>query len=209
MSRLTLVIGSKNLSSWSLRPWLVLEHLGIPFEEVLVPLDRPETGDLIREHSAAGKVPVLRDGDLVVWDSLAIVEYVAELHPDAGVWPQDRAERAEARAVAAEMHSGFSPLRRMMPMAFKDFLASPEVTPRLEANIDRVTTIWTSLRQRFKARGPFLFGTFSAADAFYAPVVSRFRTYRVPVSGEAATYASTIWGLPAMRRWLEGARAES
>lgn len=208
MPQLTIILGTKNLSSWSLRPWLVLRHIGVPFREVVIALDQPETAEQIREHTSAGKVPVLIDGDLTVWDSLAIVEYLAERFPDAGIWPEDSAERAEARAVVAEMHSSFGALRSQMPMAFRDSLPGIAPDRALAADIDRVLEIWISLRERFQSKGPFLFGDFSAADAFYAPVVSRLRSYSVRVEGPAADYARTIWHMPAMQEWLQAAKLE-
>lgn len=208
MSDLTLVIGSRNLSSWSVRPWLVLRHVGVPFREVVIALDRPDTEARIRALSPAAKVPVLLDGDLTIWDSLAITEYLAERFPEAGVWPADRRLRAEARSLCAEMHSGFATLRAQLPMACRDTRPTPPVDDDLAADIERVVAIWSDLRERHAAAGDFLFGAFSAADAFFAPVVSRFRSYGVPVHGAAATYAEAVWRLPAMQDWLAGAVAE-
>ena len=208
MSDLTLVLGSKNLSSWSLRPWLLMRRIGADFDEVVIPLDQPETGDLIRQHSPVGLVPLLKHGELTVWDSLAITEYVAELYPEAGVWPADRSERARARAFVAEMHSGFDALRSQMPMAFKDSLPAPSTNAKLARDIERVVTIWSSLRAQYTARGDFLLGHFTAVDAFFAPVVSRFRTYGVDIGGSAAAYLQTMWRLPEMQEWLDAASHE-
>lgn len=204
-----LVIGNRNYSSWSLRPWLLLTHAGIPFEEQVIPLDRPDTAPAIARVSGAGRVPVLVDGDLTVWDSLAICEYVAERHPEKALWPRDASARAVARSAAAEMHSGFQALRTHCPMDFRASYAPSALPAEVEADVRRITALWTECRSRFGAAGPFLFGAFSVADAFYAPVVSRFRTYAIPVSGVAAGWAEAIWALPAMQRWLEGARAET
>ncbi len=208
MSDLTLVIGSRNLSSWSLRPWLVLRHVGVPFREVVIALDQPDTEGRIRVHSPTAKVPVLVDGDLAVWDSLAITEYLAERFPEAGVWPANRRQRAEARSLCAEMHSGFATLRAQLPMACRDTRPTPPADEDLTADVERIVAIWSGLRERHAAAGDFLFGPFSAADAFFAPVVSRFRTYGVPVNGAVAAYAEAIWTLPAMQDWLAGAVAE-
>lgn len=204
MADLTLVVGSRNLSSWSLRPWLVLRRCGRPFAEVEIALDRPETQNRIREHSAAARVPVLHHGDLTVWDSLAIVEYLAEILPAGAVWPEALDLRARARSVCAEMHAGFATLRQEMPMAFKETRPAPTPRASLEGDIDRIRSLWRTLRERHRGDGDFLFGTFSAADAFYAPVVSRFRTYGVTLDGPAADWAAMMWELPEMREWLAG-----
>ena len=203
---LTLVVGSKNYSSWSLRPWLALRAAGIPFEDIVVPLDRPETKAEIARHSPSGRVPVLRDGELVVWDSLAIIEYAAERFPEAHLWPADRAARAVARSVSAEMHAGFQALRAHLPMNLKRTPAPRDLPAEAEADIARVEEIWRACRAR--GTGPFLFGAFSGADAMYAPVVTRFETYRVPVDPEIRAYMDAILGLPAYREWRDAALAE-
>jgi glutathione S-transferase len=203
---LTLVVGSKNYSSWSLRPWLALRAAGIPFEDIVVPLDRPETKAEIARHSPSGRVPVLRDGELVVWDSLAIIEYAAERFPEAHLWPADRAARAVARSVSAEMHAGFQALRAHLPMNLKRTPAPRDLPAEAEADIARVEEIWRACRAR--GAGPFLFGAFSGADAMYAPVVTRFETYRVPVDPEIRAYMDAILGLPAYREWRDAALAE-
>lgn len=208
-----LLIGNKAWSSWSLRPWLVLKAFGIPFEEVHIGLRQAETKSQILAHTPAGKVPALFDGDLLVWDSLAIIEYIADRHPGLGIWPRDPAARAVARAVSAEMHAGFQALREECPM---DFLAvkpleAPGETTAL--NICRIVSSWLDCRSRFGADGPFLFGAFSAADAMYAPVASRFKTYIPDLSlygddGEAAAYIEALFALPAMRAWGDGVKRE-
>jgi glutathione S-transferase len=208
MDDLILVLGSKNLSSWSLRPWLVLKHIGVDFTEVVIPLDHQDTAGLIRRHSEAGLVPVLHHVDLTVWDSLAITEYLAERFPESAVWPSDPHDRARARAAAAEMHSGFSALRNAMPMAFAERRPHPPDSTALDTDIRRILDLWSDLRTRPRADGPFLFGRFCAADAFFAPVVSRFRTYGVRLEGAAADYADRIWQLDAMQQWLADARSE-
>jgi len=202
-------IGNKNYSSWSLRPWLLLTQAGIPFEERVIPLDQPDSAARIGSVSGAGRVPVLVDGSLTVWDSLAICEYLAERFPEKGLWPRDAAARAVARSAAAEMHSGFQALRSACPMKFKESFPAAPLAPEVQADVRRITALWEECRGRFGAGGPFLFGGFSVADAFYAPVVSRFRTYAIPVAGAAGAWADAMWKLPSVQRWLEGARAET
>jgi glutathione S-transferase len=192
-----LVIGNKNYSSWSLRPWLALKQLGIAFDEVRIPLSTPGTKAAILRYSPAGKVPILKDGDTVVWDSLAIIEYLAERHPR--LWPSDPGERARARAVSAEMHSGFSALRNHMPMNARKRYPGKGRKPEVLADVERIRAIWSD------ARGPFLFGEFSGADAMYAPVVLRFRTYEVDVNRK---YMDAMLALPAMKEWIEAAERE-
>jgi len=204
-----LFIGNKNYSSWSLRPWLLLTQAGIPFEEEVIPLDQPDSTARIGSLSGAGRVPVLVDGGLTVWDSLAICEYLAERFPEKGLWPRDPAARAVARSAAAEMHSGFTALRSQCPMKFRETLPAAALSPEVQADVRRITALWEECRGRFGAGGPFLFGTFSVADAYYAPVVSRFRTYAIPVAGAAGAWADALWKLPSVQRWLEGARAET
>lgn len=209
-----LVIGNKNTSSWSLRPWLVMSYFGIPFDEVRINLRAPDRRDQILKHSPAGKVPVLWDGDLLIWDSLAIAEYLAEMNPGLGLWPKSRDARAVARSVAAEMHSGFQALREHCPM---DFLGSNPKTDLVEAaqlNIRRIVEMWIDCRQRFGGRGPFLFSEFSVADAMYAPVASRFKTYIPDLSvygddGTAAAYIEALFALPSMQDWANGAKQET
>ncbi len=207
MSSLVLHIGDKELSSWSLRPWLVMKMAGIGFEERIVRLDRPETKAAIGAVSPSSKVPCLVDGDLVVWDSLAICEYLAE-QSDEPLWPEERGARAVARAAAAEMHSGFQALRTKWPMQFsKESLRRS--TEGVEGDIARIAEIWETCRRDFGDAGPFLFGRFSIADAMYAPVVSRFVTYGpVDLPPLAAKWRDHMRALPAMREWGDGARAE-
>ena len=193
-----LVIGNKNYSSWSLRPWLAMKVLGIAFDEVRIPLYQPGSKERILGYSKAGKVPILRDGDTVVWDSLAILEYLAERHPQ--LWPADRAERARARSVSAEMHSGFAKLREHMSMNARKHYPGKGRTPESMADVARIDEIWS------QAKGPFLFGAFGAADAMYAPVVLRFRTYGVEVRKKS--YMDAMLDLPAMREWIEAAERE-
>lgn len=207
---LQLVIGNKNFSSWSLRPWLLLKQAGLPFREIPVRLRQADTKAQILAHSPSGKVPALIDGDLTVWDSLAICEYLAEKaslnHVD--LWPADPKARAEARSVSAEMHSGFAALRQQMSMEVAASRPGEGQTPEVLADIARIAALWTSCRERFAAAGPFLFGDFSVADAMYAPVAFRFHTYGVELPPLAAAYRGTLLALPAMQEWAAGARAE-
>lgn len=204
---LTLVIGNKNFSSWSLRPWLVLKQLGEPFAEKHIHLYHPDSKQQLLAASPAGKVPVLLDGLLRVHDSLAICEYLAELFPAARLWPQERADRAEARAISAEMHSGFTALRSEMPMnASLRTLLQPSAD--CAADIARITTIWRQLRQRFVADGDFLFGHFGIVDAMFAPVVLRFVSYGVTLDPVSQAYADSLLSLPAMQQWLDEAELE-
>lgn len=202
-----LVIGDKNLSSWSLRPWLALRVAGIDFAEINIRLGQPETKREILRHSPSGKVPCLIDGQIVVWDSLAICEYAAELAPS--LWPADAAQRAEARAVSAEMHSGFAALRQNMPMNVCAAKPGEGRTPEVEADIARIVALWEACRVRHGAGGPFLFGAFSIADAMYAPVVWRFATYAVSVPPLIRAWMDAMLALPAMQEWRAGALAET
>lgn len=208
MPKCVLVIGNKNYSSWSLRAWLVLKRTGVEFDEILVPLMRPETRADILAHSPSGKVPLLRHGDDRVWDSLAIAEYLAERYPAAGLWPADAESRAVARSVSAEMHAGFMALRRSLPMNLRAHLAGRRWAGDVEADIARIQDIWTTCRQRYGAGGPFLFGGFTIADAFYAPVVGRFHTYDVQLSEPCQAYADAVWQTPDMRAWVAAAAVE-
>ena len=204
-----LVLGNKNFSSWSLRAWLALQHLGVPFEEEVIPLDQPDTRERLLRASPAGRVPVLVDGDLTIWDSLAICEYLAEKYPERQLWPSGRAARARARSISAEMHSGFTALRTQCPMKFKEVLTPRPLSPEVQADVDRIVSLWEDARREFGAGGPFLFGAFSVADAMFGPVVSRFRTYGVKLGGAAAAWADAMWDSPAMRRWGAAAAAET
>jgi len=193
-----LVIGNYNYSSWSLRAWLALKVFGFDFDEQRIPLYGPGVKEQILRHSPAGKVPVLVDGAAVVWDSLAIMEYLAE--KNARVWPADAAQRARARSICAEMHAGFASLRTHMSMNVRRRYPGKGRTPEVLEEIRRIDAIWS------EARGPFLFGPFSAADAMYAPVVLRFRTYGVEVSNPA--YMQAVLALPAMQQWIAAAERE-
>lgn len=204
-----IVIANKNYSTWSLRAWLVLEASGLPYEEVLIDLDAPDTADRIAEYSSAGRVPVLIDGELTIWDSLAIAEYLAEKAPAAGLWPADPTARAVARAITAEMHAGFQGLRSHYPMNIRRAPAEREPTPSAAKDISRVREIWRTTRARFGGTGDFLFGPFTIADAFYAPVVSRFETYRIPVGEMESAYMDAVMAYPPMKAWADAGRAET
>lgn len=204
-----LVIGNKLYSSWSLRPWILMRHLGIPFEEVLVPLDRPDTKARILEHSPAGKVPVLVDGVATVWESLAIIDHLADLYPESDVWPREDAARAHARSIAAEMHAGFQKLRAALPMNLGKRYAHRDRGEGVAADVARVVAVWREARTRFGAGGPFLFGkAFGAADAMYAPVVTRLDTYSWPVDPDTRAYMDAVLALPAFVAWRDAALEE-
>jgi glutathione S-transferase len=182
---LKLIIGNKNYSSWSFRPWIAMKVAGIAFEEEVISLEAPDFKARVSKVSGTGKVPALADGSVHVWESLAILEYLAEKHPHAHLWPADPAARALARAIAAEMHAGFGPLRRHLPMNMWRPVTPRQLTPEVETNVRRIEAIWTDCRRGYGADGGFLFGGFGAADAMYAPVVSRFHTYGVEVGATA------------------------
>ncbi|HUN71690.1 MAG TPA: glutathione S-transferase family protein [Steroidobacteraceae bacterium] len=206
MSDLTLVIGNRNYSSWSLRPWMMLKRLGLEFRELLIRLDTPTTKDEIEKYGPSGRVPVLLHGELRIWDSLAICEYAAEL--GGGGWPRDPAARAVARSVCAEMHSGFVNLRMEWPMNARARNRRTITTPGLEADVDRVDEIWNDCRRRFGAAGPWLFGEYTIADAMYAPVVLRFNTYGAPISETARWYMAAALEDSILQSWLAAAKAE-
>jgi glutathione S-transferase len=211
----TLIVGTKGWSSWSLRPYLALCATGQVFEETLIRLRETQhnaTRDTIRKFSGAGRVPVLKIEDggrtVTVWDSLAICETIAERHPEAGLWPDDWATRAQARAITAEMHSGFPDLRDQLGMDFARTLPMPDLRPQTLEQIDRIVSIWETALAEHGASGGFLFGRFSIADCMYAPVVSRFTTYGVNVSAPVKEYMARIWALPGMQAWLKASKQE-
>lgn len=208
-----LVIGNKHTSSWSLRPWLALKQAKIPFTEVRINLRAPDMKEQILAHSPAGKVPVLWVGDLMIWDSFAILDTLAERHPDKTLWPSDAAARAIARSASAEMHSGFQALRENCPMKFLTTEPRDDLPEQVQDNIRRIVALWKDCRGRCGADGPFLFSRFSIADAMYAPVASRLRTYVADLGafgddGTAAAYIEALFALPAMDEWAHGAREE-
>ncbi len=207
---IVLVIGDKAWSSWSLRPWLAAKVAKVPFREVQVSLRQRHTAEHIAQHSPSGRVPVLKRGGLTIWDSLAICEYLAEIAPDAPLWPGDANVRAVARSVSAEMHSSFYALRKEFPMDFHARIEGRIPSDQAQTDISRVTAIWREGRRDFGADGPFLFGAFSIADAMYAPVATRFRTYGIDLArfgddGAAAGYAQTLLAMPEMEEWGLGA----
>lgn len=212
MADFTLVIGNRNYSSWSLRGWLMARIAGIEFEEIVVPLDLPETAAAIRKHSPSGKVPALVHRSLAVWESLAIAEYLNDLKPEAGLWPAAAAARAHARSISAEMHAGFVELRAKMPMNIRASYPGKGMTPAVRADIERITGLWRDCRKRFAGAAPkddgFLFGAIGAADAMYAPVVTRLKTYAVPLDGDAEAYCTAVLAHPAMKEWIAEARNE-
>ncbi|MBS0315020.1 MAG: glutathione S-transferase family protein [Proteobacteria bacterium] len=204
----TLIIGNKNYSSWSLRPWLVLRAAGIAFDETLIALHSEEFDAEIRsrKRSPNGRVPVLIDGATTVWDSLAICEYLAERH--AGLWPDAAAARAHARCACAEMHSGFGAMRQWLPMNVRRRYPLAALRSDVAADVGRVQSLWAEARERFGAGGPYLYGAFSIADAYFAPVVFRFQTYGVAASAIGAQYMATMLAHPAMQQWAADAQAE-
>ncbi|HBI68625.1 MAG TPA: glutathione S-transferase [Massilia sp.] len=205
---LTLVIGNKNISSWSMRPWVAAVAFNIPFTEVRLLLDQPDTATNIANYSQAGRVPVLLAGEMTIWDSLAICEYLAEQFPDKHLWPQDVAARAMARAITAEMHSGFAALRNDMSMNIQARLPGRGRTPGAQADIGRICEIWEECLARF-GHHEYLFGDFSIADAFYAPVVTRFKTYGVALAPALQAYCDRVLAHPAVARWVREAMAET
>lgn len=200
---MTLIIGTKRYSSWSLRPWLAAKVGGFAFDEIEIALRQPETKAEILKYSPSGKVPCLIHGATTIWDSLAICEYLAELQPR--LWPATREARAVARAVAAEMHSGFPNLRNICSMDVTQITPLTEIPPEVAAEVERIRAIWNDCRTRFGGDGPFLFGRFSVADAMYAPVVSRFTTFDIPVDAVSKAYMDAVWALPAMGQWRQAA----
>jgi glutathione S-transferase len=208
MNDLSIVIGNKNYSSWSLRAWLVLKQTGAAFDEIVIPLDRPETKEKLRAHSPSGRVPVLKHGSETIWESLAIAEYLAELFPAARLWPAHPTARAVARAVSSEIHAGFVALRTHMPMEIRGRYSGKGCGRGVDKDIDRIADLWRACRNRFGNDGDYLFGRFTIADAMYAPVVSRFITYDVELDDVSTAYRDAVWGWPAMQAWATAADDE-
>jgi glutathione S-transferase len=207
---LTLVIGNKNYSSWSMRPWLALKACNIAFDEVSIPLYTGDTDkQRILKFTPSGKVPALVDGDVTIWDSLAIIEYIAERFPETRLWPQDAALRGHARSVSAEMHSGFVALRNECGMNLHRPVGAKALSADARADIARIQESWSECRKRYGERGPYLFGAFSGADAMYAPVVHRFRTYAIDVTSDVRDYMENMMALPAFREWTRAGLAET
>ncbi len=205
---MTLVIGNKNYSSWSMRPWLVLKYFKIPFKEILIPLYEGDYKSKVLKYSPSGKVPLLKDGAFAVWDSLSICEYLAEKFSRKNLWPKDQKACAVARSICAEMHSGFMALRKNCPMDVRITREAFEMTPEAKRDGERIAAIWNDCRRRFGKSDKFLFGAFSVADAFYAPVVWRFHTYGFKLTGAVDKYFDAMLALPAMKEWQASAKAE-
>lgn len=205
---LTLIIGNKLYSSWSMRPWLVLKAFGIPFEEVIIPLRQPDSRTRVLKYSPSGKVPALVDGDLSVWESMSIIEYVADQHRERAIWPADRAARAHARSMSNEMHSGFQALRQGCPMDAGTRYTTPAIDDAMKTNIDRIEALWAEARTKYGSGGPYLYGTFSAADAMYAPIAFRFDGYSIPVSAQSRAYMDAILTHPDVVAWRAAALKE-
>jgi glutathione S-transferase len=205
---LKLVIANKAYSSWSLRPWILLAHFKIPFEEIVIPMDLPATRKQMLAYAPTGKCPSLHDGAISVWESLAIIEYIAEKYPDKAIWPKAKAARAYARSLSSEMHAGFLALRQHCPTNFRRPVRKLELTEAVEADVVRIEAAWAEARKTFGAAGPFLFGRFSAADAMFAPVVNRLHVYDVKVKKATRDYMDAIMALPAWKAWIKDAEAE-
>ncbi|MDP6689967.1 MAG: glutathione S-transferase family protein [Alphaproteobacteria bacterium] len=203
-----LIIGDKNLSSWSLRAWLLMRQFGLPFEEVAIRLDQPDSQSQIGQYSPAGRVPILQCGEQTIWDSLAITEFLAERHPALPIWPRDAAARARARAVAAEMHAGFAAMREELPFDCRTNLPLPALSQAARSDIARIQEIWRTAHRERLGGGVFLFGEFSAADAMFAPVAVRFVQHGVTLDELCRDYAAALFRLPAMEQWLADADAE-
>ena len=210
MSKMTLYVGNKTYSSWSMRAWLVLRAAGLAFDEVVIPMNGPGTATrAIRDRSPSGRVPLLEHDGRLIWDSLAIAEYVAELAPDARLWPLDRADRALARSLSAEMHSGFAALRSTMPMNVRRAPFTLATNQEVHDEIARLVAAWNETRAVHGATGPFLFGAFGIVDAMFAPAATRLRTYGVPLDGRAREYVGAIHEQPLVREWIDAARRET
>ncbi|MDX7950169.1 glutathione S-transferase family protein [Lichenihabitans sp. Uapishka_5] len=204
----TLFIGNKAYSSWSLRPWILMRHFGIPFTDKTIPLDQSTTGEEIRRHSPTGRVPLLEADGVRVWESLAIMEFLAERFPDLAIWPADPEARTLARSLASEMHAGFQRLRQTCPTNFRRPQRAIAIPDDARRDVDRIEEAWAGARERWGQGGPFLFGAFTAADAMFAPVINRLWTYAIPVRPETAAYMAAVMALPAWHAWIEGAEAE-
>jgi glutathione S-transferase len=209
MPKLQLVIANKNYSSWSLRPWMALTMADIPFEVKMIRFGEPRFGREIRNISPAGKVPVLVHGKLVIWDSLAILEYLAESFPDRNLWPKAKAARAMARSVSSEIHSGFSDLRKACPMNLRRPPKPVKISDAAIADVSRIEALWRDCRKTYGKGGKFLFGKFSIADAMYAPIVSRFETYAIPAASDTRAYMANVMATKAFQSWKAGALKES
>ena len=206
---LHLVIANKAYSSWSMRPWVAMKAQGVEFKETVICLGQPDTAAQIAKYSPGGKVPVLKHGDITVWESLAIIEYLTDTFPGHNWWPKEPAARAMARSISAEMHAGFTNVRSTMPMNVRRSIPGPARTPGIDGEIARIQALWGAARKAHGNGGPFLFGAFSNADAMYAPVVTRFKTYGVALDAVSQAYSDAMLAHPAMRQWYADAAAES
>ncbi len=203
-----LIMGNKNYSSWSMRPWIAMKVAGIEFDEEIIPLRQHDTKSQILMRSPAGKLPILMDGSVVIWESTAILEYLNDKFPEARLWPSDNAARAHARSVSNEMHAGFTALRRGLSMNIKRIPSAAQVSPDVQVDIDRIVAIWIDCRTRFGRDGRFLFGAFSIADAMFAPVINRLSAYAVAVPVPVRSYMSSVMELPAWQQWTSEALSE-
>ena len=205
---LTLVLANKAYSSWSLRPWLLLTQMKIPFEEIVIPMAQPDTRAKMLAFAPTGKCPALVDGKIRVWESLAIIEYIAETYPLKPIWPKGKAARALARSLTSEMHAGFGALRNHCPTIFRGAITPKALTPDVEKDVARIEEAWRTTRAIYGKNGAFLFGRFCAADAMFAPVVNRFYKYAIPVSADAKAYMAAMMALPGWKLWCEQAANE-
>ncbi len=203
-----LVLANKAYSSWSLRPWILLAQFKIQFEEIVIPMGEPQTTEEMLKYAPTGKCPSLHDGRIAVWESLAIIEYVAELYPEKAIWPRGKAARAHARSLANEMHAGFLPLRQACPTNFRRAPKEIALSDAVKADIARIEAAWAHARATYGKAGPFLFGRFSAADAMFAPVVNRFHAYAIPVAPVTRGYMDAVMALPAWKAWIADGQAE-
>lgn len=203
-----LIIANKAYSSWSLRPWILMATFNIPFEEVVIPMYRADTKKKMLKYAPTGKVPSLQDGDVSAYESISIIEYIAEKYPKKAIWPKNKVARAWARSLSAEMHAGFQGLRQHCPTNFRRPVKKRELTEAATADVQRIEAAWATTRKKFGKGGPFLFGKFCAADAMFAPVVNRLHTYDVPVSKETRAYMDAIMALPAWQAWIKDAHKE-
>jgi glutathione S-transferase len=203
-----LIIANKAYSSWSLRPWILMATFNIPFEEVVIPMYRPDTKKKMLKYAPTGKVPSLQDGDVSAYESISVIEYIAEKYPKKAIWPKNKIARAWARSLSAEMHAGFQGLRQHCPTNFRRPVKKRELTEAAAADVQRIQAAWAAARRKFGKGGPFLFGKFCAADAMFAPVVNRLHTYDVPVKKETRAYMDAIMALPAWQAWIKDAHKE-
>ena len=209
MAKLHLIVANKNYSSWSLRPWLAMTMAGLDFDETLILLDTPDTKKQIAEHSKAGRVPILRHGKVTIWETLAILEYLAETFPEKNFWPKAKAARAVARAISNEMHAGFSGLRNACPMNLRRPHKPIMLNDEIRADVARIEEIWRDCRKTYGKGGKFLFGRFCNADAMFAPVVTRFETYAIPVAKDTRAYMDTVLATKAFQKWKSAALMET